>query len=363
MNPDDEISRMERGEAGTSFSTAATETSEKSYENASTSKTLSFHSPNTRRKNLRTPRWIRTARTRLRKGWNGPSRQASNPPQNVSNPTIRTLSASPQGYPRLAAFLDSDESFMIYRRFGFIQSRLILDKQDELRELEKRLDKLDRVEAKIDERWPRTRDLPDEHLERRTELLKEVEETFCSYVNLLNAARKMVAMNHPSKVDYNSVRNWMRLRNPLMEREASWIDHEEDMVTLRAGREHAWLDSSIETFLRWFHCPLLEQVFGDERSRTKSSGTKSPGTKSSDIEVYYSRQQVTRLANCIITAMILILLIVPIYILYHLINDVKTDKAYAICIGVLVVATLAFSAVLSLFTKAKRHEILAAAAA
>lgn len=61
--------------------------------------------------------------------------------------------------------------------------------------------------------------------------------------------------------------------------------------------------------------------------------------------------------------MILILLVVPIYTLYHLINDVRTDQEYAICMGVLVVATLAFSAVLSLFTKAKRHEILAAAAA
>jgi hypothetical protein len=61
--------------------------------------------------------------------------------------------------------------------------------------------------------------------------------------------------------------------------------------------------------------------------------------------------------------MIMVLLIVPIYVLYHLINDVHTHKAYAICMGILVVSTLAFSAVLSLFTKAKRHEILAAAAA
>jgi hypothetical protein len=29
-------------------------------------------------------------------------------------------------------------------------------------------------------------------------------------------------------------------------------------VTLRAGREHAWLDSSIENVLKWFHCSLLE---------------------------------------------------------------------------------------------------------
>jgi drug/metabolite transporter superfamily protein YnfA len=61
--------------------------------------------------------------------------------------------------------------------------------------------------------------------------------------------------------------------------------------------------------------------------------------------------------------MILILLVVPIYVLYHTINDVASGHSYAICIGVLVVFTLAFSAVLSLFTRARRHEILAAAAA
>jgi len=61
--------------------------------------------------------------------------------------------------------------------------------------------------------------------------------------------------------------------------------------------------------------------------------------------------------------MVLVLLIVPIYLLYHLINDVGDGRAYAICMGVLVVSTLAFSAVLCLFTRAKRHEILAAAAA
>jgi len=47
------------------------------------------------------------------------------------------------GYPRAAAFLDSDENFMIYRRFGFLQARLLLQKQDELRKLEENLDQCD----------------------------------------------------------------------------------------------------------------------------------------------------------------------------------------------------------------------------
>ena len=92
-----------------------------------------------------------------------------------------------------------------------------------------------------------------------------------------------------------------------------------------------------------------------QRTRQKSSGD----------EVYYSRKRITNLVSSIITLMVLVLLVVPIYLLYHLINEVEDagGRVYAICMGILLVSTLAFSAVLYLFTRAKRHEILAASAA
>ena len=43
----------------------------------------------------------------------------------------------------LAAFLDSDENFMIFRRFGYAQSRLLLQKQAEVHQIEKALEELD----------------------------------------------------------------------------------------------------------------------------------------------------------------------------------------------------------------------------
>jgi hypothetical protein len=51
------------------------------------------------------------------------------------------------GYPRLASFLDTDDNFMLYRRFGYLHSSLLLQKQDELRELEEALDNLDQEES------------------------------------------------------------------------------------------------------------------------------------------------------------------------------------------------------------------------
>jgi hypothetical protein len=59
--------------------------------------------------------------------------------------------------------------------------------------------------------------------------------------------------------------------------------------------------------------------------------------------------------------MILALLVLPVYILYRLTAGTRTYHN-ALCMGVLLVFTLCFSAGLSFFTRAQRHEILAAAA-
>jgi hypothetical protein len=97
----------------------------------------------------------------------------------VSNQSV--VDACPAGYPRLAVFLDSDDCFSVYRRFGFLQSRLLLNKQDKLRQLEDALDSLDLSEAKADETRPQTRDLPEEIGTRRQRLLTAIEAEFTSY--------------------------------------------------------------------------------------------------------------------------------------------------------------------------------------
>lgn len=52
-----------------------------------------------------------------------------------------------EGYPRLAAFMNSDEAFLMFRRFGHLHNRLLLQQQDELVELEDRLNQIDSVET------------------------------------------------------------------------------------------------------------------------------------------------------------------------------------------------------------------------
>lgn len=64
----------------------------------------------------------------------------------------------------------------------------------------------------------------------------------------------------------------------------------------------------------------------------------------------------------IVTVLVLVLLMIPIWLLYKL-SLAGTVKTAHDMVGVVLVFTLVFSAVLTAFTKAKRHEIVAASAA
>jgi hypothetical protein len=49
----------------------------------------------------------------------------------------------PNGWPQLAAFINSDDNLAVVRRFGLLQSRLLVMLQAEITNLESKLHKLD----------------------------------------------------------------------------------------------------------------------------------------------------------------------------------------------------------------------------
>lgn len=52
----------------------------------------------------------------------------------------------PEGYPRLAAFLSSEQNFSIYRGFTYLHARVLLGLQDQIVALERELDKKDQLD-------------------------------------------------------------------------------------------------------------------------------------------------------------------------------------------------------------------------
>lgn len=70
---------------------------------------------------------------------------------------------------------------MLYRRFGYLQARLLLNKQDELRVLERKLDRMDTFDARDHPTRLQTRDLKEEDAAPKRELLRQIEEKFREY--------------------------------------------------------------------------------------------------------------------------------------------------------------------------------------
>ncbi|KUJ19488.1 uncharacterized protein LY89DRAFT_642559 [Mollisia scopiformis] len=269
---------------------------------------------------------------------------------------VRTLNQCPEGYPRLAAFLDADENFMLYRRFGFLQARVLLYKQDELRELERELDRIDCIDQHSNDKSVlKSREKDDKVTNTRKNMIGKIETKLKEYSEMLLISRDLVALNRPPHRDYTSVKSYFDEEAPLCDVE-SYIYSREDIVALKPGRESAWLDSFIEGLLQRFACRLIRCIFrtSDLQKKTNPEETNI---------ILYSRDRIGIVVSLIILVTILALLITPVYLLWHFTSGPETASTTAVMITIFGCFTLLFSLTLSKFTSAKRQEILAAAAA
>ena len=83
-----------------------------------------------------------------------------------------------------------------------------------------------------------------------------------SLADLLLKAQQLKALDRPSNRDYRSVLHFMENDNgQLFKKDMEFIYEKEDLVTLRPGREHAWLDGLLERMLKVLRCRLIKVVF------------------------------------------------------------------------------------------------------
>jgi hypothetical protein len=103
------------------------------------------------------------------------------------------VNSKERSYRTVATFLDSDENFMIYRRFGYLHARILLRLQDRLRNLESKLDDYDKEDAddEIRRKILMSRDTDEAECKKqarevpgvqtRTQLLDEIEVVLGTY--------------------------------------------------------------------------------------------------------------------------------------------------------------------------------------
>ncbi|KAL8849436.1 MAG: hypothetical protein Q9221_005608 [Calogaya cf. arnoldii] len=297
---------------------------------------------------------------------------------------IPKLEDYPKGFPRVSCFLDSDESFMLFRRFGIVFSRLLLNKQDEIRQMEDELQGMDRMDQFLattkgsgNENYLLSRDedvnrepssIPACWSMTRPQLLEKLETKVLEYSELLLKANQLKALDKPASRDYRSVLHYMENDGGQMfENEMSWIYDKEDLVSLRPGREHAWLDGMLERLLKYIFCTPVRLHFPrlltpPPRPPKKADDVQETNARTENPAIhYYDRRRIAKCVTFLITILILILLMIPIWLLYK--SSVNgTIGTTNDTIVMILSFTLIFSAALSVFTKAKRHEIVAASA-
>lgn len=186
---------------------------------------------------------------------------------------------TPSGYPRLAAFQSSEANFALYRSFSYLHSRVLLDLQDEITDLEKQLDEIDWDDSEDDPERLHSRETDvsraanEEGQRNRRVILKQIREKLEEYgmsaqtsyrfarhrfegLRLIVAldkvlinARTLESFQRPSDRNYRSVRRYHYNEKPLMDSEMDSIRSKEDIVSLSNGREWATFDSGVETVI------------------------------------------------------------------------------------------------------------------
>lgn len=67
-----------------------------------------------------------------------------------------------------------------------------------------------------------------------------------------------MSFNRPGNAEHRSALNYVEGLVPVKEEESTFMYCKEDLITLRHGREYAWLDRIIERTLQFLHCRPLE---------------------------------------------------------------------------------------------------------
>ncbi|EDN98742.1 hypothetical protein SS1G_13601 [Sclerotinia sclerotiorum 1980 UF-70] len=170
--------------------------------------------------------------------------------------TSHIIDLRPDGYPRLAEVIACKEDFMMYRRFGHLQARLLLNKQDELRALEMRL-------AHLDE-WFEN-EYPDRNYSRERahtesvdykDLLAMIEKKIKEYAELLTFAQTFANFDRPMTSDYLQFKNYLEYKIQLCARDQDYIAKRDDLITLKPSRENTWLDTKVEGIPQLMPCVL-----------------------------------------------------------------------------------------------------------
>ncbi|KAJ9648280.1 hypothetical protein H2199_001133 [Coniosporium tulheliwenetii] len=254
----------------------------------------------------------------------------------------------PSGYPQLAAVVNSDPNFRVYRRFGTLRNRVMFYRQHELAKLEERLQEMDLADDQAHPYRNQSirRDKADPESERQA-LMDEIDQKLEHYDKLLAREQKSLLMERPTKRNYRSLINYIWNEKPIVQSEMTFLNPADDFVILSKEQDSPF-HVRIEKLLQKSGRDWLKRLFSTPEQRQK--------TQDSAIDLY-SKARINYLVQAIVALVTIILLMTPICLLFYL------DFNREVKVVVVLLFVSLFPATITILARPKNHEVFAATAA
>ena len=172
--------------------------------------------------------------------------------------------------------------------------------------------------------------------------------TYPQTAKIIQRVRYFSTSKSANTRNHNSVSNWLHNNAPLSKEETEFIHHKSDLIMLSDIEETGWFDGFVEDILSKVPNRFTRLLFSTREQRH---------TTDNALVHLYSKERIGILVRLVICCLAVVTLMAPVVILL-LVNSTSSIK-----ILVIVLSTMFFAIVLSVFTKARRHEVFAATAA
>ncbi|ORY00305.1 hypothetical protein BCR34DRAFT_575896 [Clohesyomyces aquaticus] len=251
------------------------------------------------------------------------------------------------GYRAFSNFLSSDDDFLIFRRFGPLNTRVLLFLQDEIVQLENQLEDLDSDHSRKEAVDIHNGSFRQEAVPERVELLTKIHAKLKNYNDLLIQFSTIRSQPRASKKNIESLDNWFHnTQNAILDEEAAYIKHPYDLAAI-VPKPTTPLRQFLERSTRFRRLGLWKKI----TPRHVTAHFPYP-----EALHYGSDARIDRFVAATITLLGLAMLIAPLWILAN-VNGVSKR------LGVITGFVVLFVALIGFTTVARPFESLAAAAA
>ena len=304
---------------------------------------------------------------------------------NASN----TVDDYPEGYPQLAAFANSCDTFANVRRFGRLSYRLLAHLQNDLIDMEKVLDKLDKKDAADKTMKKRLRGYENYNGwdDEQRKLVSKISTTYSQYGTLYHSRSEegkltllladivlkdagLRALGKCPPRNAKALFTWVWDEKPLAiaAGKSDFIFYPDDLVSLAGQSQHdrpfeSFVESFLDSYpLSWIKVRVLGvKTWNESRTNTTKRflqhDTETRRKTDDEFVHLYSVDKLKIAANILEVSVAVILLLIPVFLLFL----VPMSKPMMATIASLFV--LLFSVVVSSLTGAKVQEVFFGSAA